>query len=85
MLINVCTVSGPSSPLVQRALCGPDPVVLAARHFPNTPPHFARSLQTAAKCSYTKVGARKDDIVRLRPRVVLLWTPNGHEDARDGA
>ena len=30
------------------------------------------------------MGARKDGIVRLRPRVVLLWTPGGHEDARDG-
>ena len=49
----------------------------------HTPPHFADSLLTAAKCPLTKMGARKDGIVRLRPRVVLLWTPSGHEDARD--
>lgn len=35
---------------------------------------FTGSLQTAAKCSYTKMGVRQDGIVQLWPlRVVLLW------------
>jgi hypothetical protein len=56
-----------------------------ARTVCHTPPHFADSLLTAAKCLLTKMGVRKDGIVWLRLRVVLLWTPNGHEDMHDGA
>ena len=58
---------------------------LMARTVCYTPPHFADSLPTAVNASYTKMGARKDGIERLQPRVVLLRTLVGHEDARDGA
>jgi len=34
-----------------------------------TPPHFADSLGTAAKCLQTNMGARKDCILRLGPRI----------------
>ena len=49
----------------------------AGHHFCNTPPHFAGSLQTAAKCSYTKVGACKDGIVWLQLCIVLLCSKQG--------
>jgi len=43
-----------------------------ARAIYDTPPHFADSLRTAAKCLLTEMGARKDFIEWLWPRVELL-------------
>ena len=43
-----------------------------ARAICYTPPHFADSLGTAAKCLQTKLGAHQGDILRLWPRVEFL-------------
>jgi len=56
-----------------------------ARRICYTPPHFADSLGTAAKCLQMKTGACKDCIERLWPRVELLCQcTRVRRDACDG-